>query len=110
MLFSVEIEAHQDLLDLELRHIDGQGKVYTLLKNENISREDCQVGDKKYPEYRNFIQEKDREIYVREGRERNRVTTHDQYKCDGDILKKAVLLNYLKAQEIQQMNHRRALN
>lgn len=47
MLFSVEIEAHEDLLDLELFHFNCQGKVYTVLKNQNIIREDCRVGGKK---------------------------------------------------------------
>lgn len=47
MLFSVEIEAREDLLDLELFHFNCQGKVYTVLKNQNIIREDRHVGGKK---------------------------------------------------------------
>lgn len=47
MLFSVEIEAREDLLDLELFHFNCQGKVYTVLKNQNIIREDRRVGGKK---------------------------------------------------------------
>lgn len=69
MLFSVEIEAHEDLLDLELFNFNCQGKVYTVLKNQNIIREDCRVGGKKYSEDRNFIQEKDCETYMKVGNE-----------------------------------------
>ena len=45
-----------------------QGQDYKLLENQNISTKDCRAGDNKYPEERDFVQEKDCEIYMKVGK------------------------------------------
>lgn len=63
--FLGEIEAYQDLLVWEFLQINiAKAKVYKLLENQNVSTKDCLAGDNKYPKGRNFVQEKDCEIYI----------------------------------------------